>query len=69
MSYNNITNLIKLQIDRNIKWNVESISLDGSGSMMPTYSMGSRRLYVMIPDTDTINYAKEEIDKTLEGKK
>ncbi len=69
MSYNNIANLIKMQIDRNIKWDVNSISLDGSGSMMPTYSMGSRRLYVMIPDTDTIDEAKAWIDKTLKEEK
>lgn len=67
MDYKNITNLVKRQLDKNIDWDVESISLDGKGSMMPTYSMGSRNLYVMIPDEKTIEVAKEKIDETLKG--
>ncbi len=65
MSYKNITNLVKMQLDKNIDWNIESISLDGKGSMMPTYSMGQRRLYVMIPDNDSVEDATKKIDKLL----
>ena len=65
MSYKNITNLVKMQLDKNIDWNIKSISLDGKGSMMPTYSMGQRRLYVMIPDEKLIEEASEKINETL----
>lgn len=68
MSYKDITNLVKLQISKNIDWNVTSISLDGNGSMMPTYSMGERKLYVMIPDEETIVNAKNKISKYMESK-
>lgn len=68
MDYKNITNLVKNQLDKNIDWNIESINLDGRGSMMPTYSMGSRNLYVMIPDENTISDAKEKIDDVLNSK-
>ncbi len=67
MDYKNMTNLVKLQLDKKINWEVESISLDGTGSMRPTYSMGARNLYVMIPDEDTIKSAKDKIDATLNG--
>lgn len=67
MDYKNITNLVKMQLDKNIDWDVESISLDGDGSMMSTYSMGERKLYVMIPDEETIKTAKEKIEITLSG--
>ena len=50
MSYDELTNLFKLQIDKKINWDISSISLDGSGSMQKTYSMGDRNLYVMIPN-------------------
>ena len=68
MSYKDITNLVKLQISKNIDWNVTSISLDGNGSMMPTYSMGERKLYVMIPDEETVVNAKNKISKYMESK-
>ena len=68
MRYEEMTNLFKMQINNNIKWNITSISLDGIGSMQSTYSMGDRKLYVMIPDDNTVNNAKENINKVLNGK-
>ena len=67
MSYEDISNLIKMQLSDNINWDVTSISLDGTGSMQKTYSMGNRNLYVMIPDTNTIVKAQEEIQNVLSG--
>ena len=43
MQYDEITNLFKKQIEERTNFEVESISLDGTGASMPTYSMGSRR--------------------------
>lgn len=67
MSYEDISNLIKMQLSDNINWDITSISLDGTGSMQKTYSMGNRNLYVMIPDTSTIVKAQEEIQNVLGG--
>lgn len=67
MSYEEISNLIKMQLSNNINWDITSISLDGTGSMQKTYSMGNRNLYVMIPDNQTIIKAQEEITKVLNG--
>lgn len=67
MSYEDISNLIKMQLSDNINWDVTSISLDGTGSMQKTYSMGNRNSYVMIPDTNTIVKAQEEIQNVLSG--
>ena len=66
MRYEEMTELFKAQIEKRIDWNVESISLDGTGSMEPTYSMGNRRLYVMVPNQATINNAKEKLNEYLE---
>ncbi len=65
MTYDEITSLIKSQLTNISHWEVESISLDGVGSMMPTYSMGSRNLYVMIPNEDTVKDAEIKIKEYL----
>lgn len=65
ISYDEITNLVKSEMDSLDNWEVESISLDGYGDSMPTYSMGSQLLYVMIPNEDTVYYAKERINEYL----
>lgn len=65
MNYEELTDLFKMQINKKIDWNIESISLDGTGSMKPTYSMGSRNLYVMIPDEESIISAKTKINEYL----
>ena len=65
ISYDEITDLVKTEMDELDKWEVESISLDGYGSSEPTYSMGSRLLYVMIPYEETVNNAKNKIQEYL----
>ncbi|MBR1413065.1 MAG: LCP family protein [Bacilli bacterium] len=65
MSENNITKFIKMQINDNIKWNITSINLDGTNGMEYTYSYKSGKLYVMIPDLESVNSAKQSIKYNL----
>ena len=65
MSYEEITNMVKYQLSDLKSWQVESISLDGTGSMLPTYSMGRQNLYVMIPNEQTVTAAKAKISEYL----
>lgn len=65
LSYDEITDFARYQLAELKSWKVESISLDGTGAMLPTYSMGSQKLYVMIPDQATINTAKTKIAEYL----
>lgn len=64
-TFNEITAFIKQQTTNPKKWQVESISVDGTGSYQPTYSMGSRKLYVMLPDEATLTAAKAKINAYL----
>ena len=66
MSYDEITNLVKYESLDLKDFRVESISLDGQGAMLPTYSMGDVNLYVMLPDEGTINNAKTKIKEYME---
>ena len=49
------------------KWEINSIAVDGYNSSNYTYSMGSnRKLYVMEPNLDSVNKAKEKIKGVLD---
>ncbi len=60
----NLKKMIKLQIDENADWQIEKFVLDGSNGYEYTYSYPKQKLYVMIPNEDSINTAKELIKNT-----
>lgn len=62
----NISKVIKYQLDKNPSWQFETISLTGSDSKEFTYSYPSQKLYVMIPDEQSILDAKNKINGYLE---
>ncbi|MBR2840103.1 LCP family protein [Candidatus Saccharibacteria bacterium] len=66
MSKDAISSLIRMQLIDNPNWKVESIAIDGTGTMLPTYSMGANLpLYVMIPSDETIVNAQNKITEYL----
>lgn len=46
-------------------WSVTSISVDGTGAMLPTYSYGDTPLYVMQPDPTSLTNAEKTIKAYL----
>jgi LCP family protein required for cell wall assembly len=60
-----ITSVVRQRLEDNKSWTVESVSVDGRGDMLPTYSMGAQRLYVMIPDEATLDSARQAIAETM----
>ena len=66
ISRDNISKFIRRQLTDPINWQVKSIAVDGTGTHQPTYSMGSNLpLYVMIPDPESVQKVKEEINAYL----
>lgn len=66
LSRDSITSFIRMQLQEPKNWQVESISVNGTGDMQPTYSMGaSLPLYVMIPDETTVTEARNKINQYL----
>lgn len=65
MSTQDITGLIRGQLDSMAKWTISSISVDGTGASEPTYSMGAQKLYVMIPDPVSVKSAQNKIQSIL----
>lgn len=60
-----ISKIVKDQLNDMSSWTVKSNALTGTGSNASTYSMGSQKLYVMIPNASSVNEAKSKIQQTL----
>lgn len=60
-----ISKLVKDQINSMSSWTIKTNSLTGTGASNPTYSMGSQLLYTMIPSSTSVNAAKEKINEIL----
>ena len=68
MPVSRIMDFIKMQLDGNYNWTVTSNYISGEAEYNYTYSYPTQKLYVMIPDDDSILNAKELIDKVEAGK-
>lgn len=60
-----ISDLVKGQLNNMSSWTIKTNSLTGTGANNPTYSMGSQKLYTMIPDATSVEEAKEKINTTM----
>lgn len=61
ISETSLKSIIRNQLDDIRSWSVESISVDGNGNMLPTYSYGDTPLYVMIRDQASVESAQQKI--------
>lgn len=66
---NDITKIIKKELENIGGWNITSNNLDGTGSYDYTYSYSSQKLYVTIPNQDSINNAVNLINKVKNDEK
>jgi len=64
-SKDDINMIVKQQIGSMGQWKMESMSVTGTGASLPTYSMGSQLLYVMIPDEGSVKSAENKIRQYL----
>lgn len=69
LSSDQISDLVKMQLQDMAKWNIKSYAVTGTGSEETTYSSGDTPLYVMNPDYSTVNKAAQLINKVMDGKK
>ncbi|MBE5958015.1 MAG: LytR family transcriptional regulator [Lachnospiraceae bacterium] len=69
MSSDEIAKLVNMQTNSKAKWKVVNYSVTGSGSSQYTYTVPGMRAYVMIPDMNTVETAKDMLKKLKKGKK
>ena len=62
-----ISELVKKQLEDNVTWNIHSFTVQGTGSKNTTYSAPSTYCYVMIPDDGLVNFAKDLLQKVSSG--
>lgn len=65
MSESDISSLVRMQLADLGGWNIERISISGSGTYASTYSMGDRQLYVVIPDENSVKAAQDAIGEMM----
>ncbi|MDR0435465.1 MAG: LCP family protein, partial [Propionibacteriaceae bacterium] len=63
-----ITSMARRQLDLGTEWRITEYSVTGTDAYRPTYSLGSREVYVMLPDETTVAEAKALIATVLEGR-
>lgn len=66
LTMDDITNLVKMQIDNMSPWHIESFNVDGTGASLPTYSYPNQNLYVMNPNMETVTEAINRLNVILE---
>lgn len=66
MSYDMISDLVKMQLEEMPSWDIKTYSVDGTGDNQPTYSLSSPN-YVMVPNEDTVNQAKDYLTRMHNG--
>ncbi len=60
-----ISSLVKGQLNNMSSWTIKTNALTGTGDSRTTYSLGSSYAYVMIPDSSSVNNAKQEIKEVM----
>lgn len=61
-----ISKFVKNQLNGMPSWTTKNNALTGTGKNNPTYSMGSQLLYTMIPNEQSVQDAKQQIQTMLE---
>ena len=60
-----ITSIVRLQLENMSGWKVESYNVNGAGAMARTNSYPGQDLYVLMPDVNTVTTARKKIEAIL----
>lgn len=64
-----ISTLINMQLSKGGSWDVKTFAVTGEGASKKTYSMPTQRAYVCIPDENSVEHAKQVINRFMNGDK
>ena len=57
--------IVRYQLENNLTWSVDTYTVTGYDASNTTFSMPGAYAYVMVPNEDTVNEAKQLIADTL----
>ena len=66
LNYDDIASLVQMQVQDMSGWHVTSYAVSGSGDTSYCYALGDAA-WVMRPNMDTVNTAKELIRQVMDG--
>lgn len=66
ISQDEVSKLVQDQLNNMSSWKILNNSLTGTGSYGPTYSMGSQELYIMLPDSTSVQNVKQQIKSVMD---
>ncbi len=69
ISDDDITKMVKKELENIGGWTITSISLEGTSEYNYTYSYNGQKLYVLVPDQDSINETVDLIKSVINGNK
>ncbi len=67
MSKKEISALAKMQLDDMSQWTIKYANAKGNGGSMTTYSISSRKLYVCLPDYNSVDKITRRIKRVMEA--
>ena len=67
LSTEEISMLVKMQLNDMASWNVQSFAVTGKGGSEKTYTSPGHNAYVMHPNKDVVAYASQLVQKVLDG--
>lgn len=67
LSQDEISSLVKMQLNDLATWNVQSYAVVGEGASKTTYSVPETPAYVMVPNEASVQHATLLMDKVLSG--
>ena len=62
-----ISQLVKMQLSDMASWDIKTYTVTGTGTSKETYSMPGQKVYVTIPNYDTVEHAKSLMQKVFDG--
>ena len=62
-----ISDLVKMQMENMTSWNIHSIAVDGTGGYAETYSWKGQELYVTWPNQNSVTFVQDLIDRVIGG--
>lgn len=65
LSDKEIYSLVKMQLKDMSAWTIKKVAIDGTGAMGPTYSMGSRELFVSVPKQESVDAAVKKMHDVM----
>ncbi|WP_288917293.1 LCP family protein [uncultured Eubacterium sp.] len=68
MSRDEISDLVKMQLDGGYHWTIHRQSMSGESTMAGVYSMGNQKVYVMMPDQENVKACVAQIRRVAGGK-